>query len=150
MRKAPCWRLRMKPGDNASCAEMQTSVNSILDGLTSAGLISRWRQTLYEPETVAFGGRPGIDIAHDLFCSDTSNFLAYLRQPEPPIGRRELSVLFGAHGPLTFAAPWAAAFNHAGQALAAATEGALERGTRDTLAHHVIFHWNRMGLPSDV
>jgi hypothetical protein len=22
-----------------------------------------------------------------------------------------------------------------------------ERGTRDILAHHVIFHWNRIGLP---
>ena len=207
IRKAPCWRLRMKPGYDVERADMKTSANSILDGLTTAGLISRWRQTLYEPETVAFGGRSGMDIAHDLFCSDSSNILAYLRRPEPTIGRRELSVLlcgalfraagqerfecgdiwhrvarlrpipaetptdrlaelteslrklltydarptgalFGTDGPLAFAASWAAAFNHAGQALgAAANEGALERGTRDILAHHVIFHWNRIGLP---
>jgi thiopeptide-type bacteriocin biosynthesis protein len=93
IRKAPCWRLRMKPGYDVECADMKTSANSILDGLTTAGVISRWRRTLYGPETVAFGGRPGMDIAHDLFCSDSSNILAYLRRPEPTIGRRELSVL---------------------------------------------------------
>lgn len=207
IRKAPCWRLRMKPGYDGERADMKTSVNSILDGLTTAGLISRWRQIRYEPETVAFGGQSGMDIAHDLFCSDSNNILAYLRRPAPTIGRRELSVLlcsalfraaaqewfecgeiwhrvarlrpipaetptdrltelaeslrklltydarptgavFGTDGPLAFAASWAAAFHHAGQALgAAANEGALDRGTRDILAHHVIFHWNRIGLP---
>jgi hypothetical protein len=34
-----------------------------------------------------------MDIAHDLFCSDISNILDYLRRPAPVIGRRELSVL---------------------------------------------------------
>ncbi|MGH3896694.1 MAG: thiopeptide-type bacteriocin biosynthesis protein [Pseudonocardiaceae bacterium] len=207
IRKAPCWRLRLRPGCDVAPADMKISVNSILDGLMTAGLISRWWQTFYEPETVAFGGRSGMDIAHDLFCSDSSNILSYLRRPEPTIGRRELSVLlcstlfraagqewfecgdiwhrvvrlrripaeaptdrltelaeslrklltydarptgalFDTNGPLAFAASWAAGFDHVGQALgAAANEGALERGTRDILAHHVIFHWNRIGLP---
>ncbi|MGH3915279.1 MAG: thiopeptide-type bacteriocin biosynthesis protein [Pseudonocardiaceae bacterium] len=208
IRKAPCWRLRIKPSHDVERAYMETSVNSLLDGLTTVGLISRWRQTLYEPEAVAFGGRMGMDIAHDLFCSDSTKILAYLRRQEPTLGRRELSVLlcsalfraagqewfecgdiwhrvtrlrpipadtptnrltelveslrtllaydahptgalFGTDGPLAFAASWAAAFHHAGQALAAAAhEGALERGTRNVLAHHVIFHWNRIGLPA--
>jgi glycosyl hydrolase family 53 len=60
---------------------------------------------------------------------------------------RPTGALFGTDGPLAFAASWATAFSHTGQALeAAANEGALERGTRDILAHHVIFHWNRIGL----
>ncbi|MGH3942652.1 MAG: thiopeptide-type bacteriocin biosynthesis protein [Pseudonocardiaceae bacterium] len=61
---------------------------------------------------------------------------------------RPTGALFGTDGPLTFAASWATAFHQAGQALtAAANENMLERGTRDILAHHVIFHWNRIGLP---
>lgn len=207
IRKAPCWRLRMKPGCDIALAEMKTSVNSILTALTAAGLISRWWQTPYESETAAFGGRSGMDIAHNLFCSDSSHILGYLGRSEPPIGRRELSILlcdtlfraagqewfecgdiwhrvtrlrliptdtspdrltelteslrklltydtrptgalFDTNGPLAFAASWAAAFNHSGQALgAAANEGVLERGIRNILAHHVIFHWNRIGLP---
>jgi thiopeptide-type bacteriocin biosynthesis protein len=55
--------------------------------------------------------------------------------------------LVGPPGPLASAAPWAAAFDEAGQSLgAAASDGTLERGVRDILAHHVIFHWNRLGL----
>ena len=34
---------------------------------------------------------------------------------------------------------------NAGHALAT---GTLDRGLRDVLAHHVIFHWNRLGLPA--
>lgn len=59
------------------------------------------------------------------------------------------SSLTDASGPLTFAADWAAAFEHAGSALAdAAFDDRLTRGLRAVLAHHVIFHWNRIGLPT--
>lgn len=55
--------------------------------------------------------------------------------------------LFGPGGPLEFATPWAAAFEQAGRELGhAAGEATLGRGVRDVLAHHVIFHWNRLGL----
>lgn len=51
-------------------------------------------------------------------------------------------------GPLAHAAGWACAYTAAGQELAyLAASGALHRGLRDILAHHVIFAWNRIGLP---
>lgn len=56
--------------------------------------------------------------------------------------------LFGSHGPLRPVAERAEAFRHAGIMLKqAVTHGALDRGIRRVLAYHVIFHWNRTGLP---
>jgi thiopeptide-type bacteriocin biosynthesis protein len=50
--------------------------------------------------------------------------------------------------PLAHCARWAAAWTDAGTELAClAGEGRLHRGLRDVLAHHVIFAWNRLGLP---
>jgi protein-L-isoaspartate(D-aspartate) O-methyltransferase len=55
---------------------------------------------------------------------------------------------FLADGPLAFMGSWSEAFDCAGQQLArVARRGSLERGLRAVLAHHVIFHWNRLGLP---
>jgi len=65
------------------------------------------------------------------------------------VGTDPHGILLGADGPLTFAAPWAAAFDETGRRLgAAARDGTLQRGLRNILAHHVIFHWNRLGLAS--
>jgi thiopeptide-type bacteriocin biosynthesis protein len=45
--------------------------------------------------------------------------------------------------------PWLGGFTDAGRALSqAAGTGVLERGLRAVLAHIVIFHWNRLGLPA--
>ncbi|MFC5835345.1 thiopeptide-type bacteriocin biosynthesis protein [Nonomuraea insulae] len=50
--------------------------------------------------------------------------------------------------PLGFAANWSAAFDATGYKLAAlATKGLLHRGLRAVLAHHIVFAWNRLGLP---
>ena len=50
--------------------------------------------------------------------------------------------------PLTGYSQWAEAFQLAGHALAdLAQDGKLQRGLRAVLAHHVIFHANRAGLP---
>jgi thiopeptide-type bacteriocin biosynthesis protein len=50
--------------------------------------------------------------------------------------------------PLDHVAGWAAAYLAAGKELARLnTAGCLHRGLRDVLAHHVIFAWNRLGLP---
>ena len=59
------------------------------------------------------------------------------------------SKLFSAGGPAAAAANWVGAFRQAGVALSAlARAGTLQRGLRDVLAYHVIFHWNRLGLPA--
>ncbi|MFD8969308.1 thiopeptide-type bacteriocin biosynthesis protein [Streptomyces sp. NPDC059568] len=51
-------------------------------------------------------------------------------------------------GPLARATGWACAYTDAGTELADLTaSGQLHRGLRDVLAHHVIFAWNRIGLP---
>ncbi|MFF5106093.1 thiopeptide-type bacteriocin biosynthesis protein [Streptomyces sp. NPDC000134] len=51
-------------------------------------------------------------------------------------------------GPLSAATEWVSAYTEAGSDLARLNEaGQLHRGLRDVLAHHVIFAWNRLGLP---
>jgi thiopeptide-type bacteriocin biosynthesis protein len=67
--------------------------------------------------------------------------LAVPVQPETP--------MFAPGGPVGYAAPWLAGFIRAGQRLGdLATAGRLDRGLRAVLAHIVIFHWNRLGLPA--
>jgi thiopeptide-type bacteriocin biosynthesis protein len=57
--------------------------------------------------------------------------------------------LFNTNGPLAHAADWAGSFRLAGQTLGArARSGSLQRGLRDVLSYHIIFHWNRLGLPA--
>lgn len=52
-------------------------------------------------------------------------------------------------GALRSASPWLTAFEQAGAALRKlADEGRLTRGLRAVIAHHIIFHWNRIGLPA--
>jgi thiopeptide-type bacteriocin biosynthesis protein len=44
--------------------------------------------------------------------------------------------------------PWLTAFERAGQALRDLADGGnLTRGLRAVIAHHIIFHWNRIGIP---
>jgi thiopeptide-type bacteriocin biosynthesis protein len=50
--------------------------------------------------------------------------------------------------PLAFTAGWTEAYATAGRELAdLAADGLLHRGLRAILAHHIIFAWNRHGLP---
>lgn len=61
----------------------------------------------------------------------------------------EAGVLFNPDGPLTHAADWAGSFRLAGQTLGShARTGKLQRGLRDVLSYHIIFHWNRLGHPA--
>jgi thiopeptide-type bacteriocin biosynthesis protein len=201
MRQPPLWRIRLEDPD-------MPAVIQLLDELAADGTITGWQGTLYEPGTNAFGGAAGMDIAHDLFCADTTGVMDYLRRDPPPIGRPELSLLlisamldaagldwpgrgdvyawvaamrpapphespedtakltgqlrtlltvptqdvsplFTEGGTLEFAAHWHGAFETAGHRLARATiSGRLGRGLRVILAHAMIFHWNRLGLPA--
>lgn len=57
------------------------------------------------------------------------------------------SALFQPDGPLALAHEWAATFRSTGHTLSRAVQaGTLERGLRQVLSYHVIFHWNRLGL----
>lgn len=201
IRKAPCWRLRLRSVDPD---ELPALASAQLDRLVERNCLASWRPSSYEPEVLAFGGPTGIRIAHDLFSADSANLLAHLRAGQMPLGRRELSTLlctelfraagqepfeaadiwnrvahlrspgpeiqaeaglvqqlrgvlsydtspdgplFTSGGPLASVHSWVFAFHLSGRHLAhAVTHGNLHRGIRRVLAHHVIFHWNRLGL----
>ncbi|MGH3908148.1 MAG: thiopeptide-type bacteriocin biosynthesis protein [Pseudonocardiaceae bacterium] len=91
IRKHPCWRLRLQPGPAGRA--MTANLAAALDQLTTEGQIGGWWPGIYEAETAAFGGNPGIDIAHDLFCADSRAIITMLRSEETTLGRRELSLL---------------------------------------------------------
>ncbi|SOD67778.1 thiopeptide-type bacteriocin biosynthesis domain-containing protein [Streptomyces zhaozhouensis] len=56
--------------------------------------------------------------------------------------------LLSGDAPAAAVAGWVRAFEKAGRGIGtAAREGTLSRGLRQVLAYHVIFHWNRLGLP---
>ncbi|MEU6404047.1 thiopeptide-type bacteriocin biosynthesis protein [Streptomyces sp. NPDC046985] len=64
-----------------------------------------------------------------------------------PLLLADCDALLRPGGPLEPVAEWAAAFRSAGQALAhGVQDGSLDRGLRQVLSYHVIFHWNRLGL----
>lgn len=98
IRKYPSWRIRCNPGAAADRADVKDTVNAVLDSLRTDGQLQRWRETVYEPETLTFGGFQGMDIAHALFHADSRGVLDYLSRHGSAttghtLGRRELSIL---------------------------------------------------------
>ncbi len=88
IRKVPGWRLRYQ-ADEAGAA----AVRDLLTGMANDHHLIRWRDGIYEPETLAFGGPTGMDIAHTLFHADSRHLLTF----QTGLGRRETAVLlFGA------------------------------------------------------
>ncbi|MFF3733415.1 methyltransferase, FxLD system [Streptomyces sp. NPDC002476] len=180
-------------------------IESLLSDLVGDGVVVSWLPCVYEPETEAFGGPDAMDVAHELFHSDSRHLLTYEWSPEH-LGRRETAALLAsammrgagldwfeqgdvwakiaalrpvtsplppervaelapavrelmttdAHGlcrpdgPLHAHGAWVTAFERAGATLAdLAGCGALTRGLRAVIAHHMIFHANRAGLVRD-
>jgi len=208
------WRFRYLPASSTSAGEAKNLLEEAVRSLRDCGCVSRWVESIYEPETNAFGGKEGMAAAHDLFHADSCHILAHLGGPADAMTtgaldgrskRRELSVLLCAalmraagqdryeqgdiwakvvdhrptehsaqparwctftaamnrlitvdtgpetalrNGALEYAGNWLTAFEHAGQTLRTLSdEGLLTRGIRAVTAHHIIFHWNRLGLP---
>jgi protein-L-isoaspartate(D-aspartate) O-methyltransferase len=192
IRKGDTWRIRIEsPADGL--IEHVTMCLLDADGVRSV------TETIYEPETTAFGGPAGIDAAHRLFHADSRHLISQATWPGRDL-RRELPVVLASrmlhaarqdwyeqgdcwarlaahrddgHGPqpapatvdamLTLmtaladapASPlharpdWGSAFEDAGRQLAGlAGRGTLARGLRAVLAHHLLFLFNRHGVPA--
>lgn len=81
-------RLRYRVGSPAPV------VTSLLDTLVEEGLLTGWKNGVYEPETTAFGGAGGMEIAHHLFHVDSVHLTARAARPGPPkLGRTETFVV---------------------------------------------------------
>ncbi|BDM67517.1 O-methyltransferase [Streptomyces nigrescens] len=86
--------------------------------------------------------RPGDEIR-----GPQQNRAAVHRLMTVDVSTTSRSVTSGRLAPL---AEWIATFEWFGQQLADLNrQGRLERGLRAVIAHHGIFHWNRLGLPAE-
>ncbi|AXE28165.1 bacteriocin biosynthesis protein (plasmid) [Streptomyces globosus] len=93
VRKHPCWRLRVLPAPATSSRAVRARLTANLDAAIACGAVQQWRVIPYEPETAAFGGAVGIQLAHDLFHTDSEGALAFLhtadanpsRQPDAKV-----------------------------------------------------------------
>lgn len=68
-------------------------VADLLEGLVADQVISGWVGGVYEPETEAFGGPEGMDVAHCLFCADSRALLA---ETDSPVARERCVLLLSA------------------------------------------------------
>ena len=93
IRKHPRWRIRVQAASPQHRPELAARLDRIWADLTDTGAISAWQPTVYEPETLAFGGTSGMRVAHELFSADSRTALDHLTRTDPPLGIRETSIL---------------------------------------------------------
>ncbi len=95
------------------------------------------------------------DVWHHVITAEHRSSLADLPRERLEVTAAEIRALLVADldsltspgGPLAPVAEWVTAFRDAGRSLAEAVRlGTLDRGLRQVLSYHVIFHWNRLGL----
>lgn len=91
VRKTPHWRLRYLPEPPGTEGNVRGFVIQALEDLHNDGSITRWAETLYEPELHAFGGADAMTAAHQLFHQDSQHILA--RPPGTGDHRREHTIL---------------------------------------------------------
>lgn len=77
VRKAPHWRLRCHPAPEATSQDVAAHIAKALNSSVSCGATANWHSTLYEPESIAFGGPAGLQLAHALFHADSEGVLDY-------------------------------------------------------------------------
>jgi thiopeptide-type bacteriocin biosynthesis protein len=90
VRKHSAWRLR---ATGANPADTRSAVDAALTKLISAGHLASTQPSIYEPECAAFGGPAGTNIAHRLFCADSTGAVRLFGQPGINRRRREISLL---------------------------------------------------------
>lgn len=201
------WFLRKPPGLRIRIAGARSytdALTGVFDDAVRDGLVTRWWSAEYEPEIAVFGGDVGMNLAHEIFASDSTGITHFIQPSTATSDRVLLSLILMTHlqraagldwnergdvwvrvaaqrtshdlpagdlerlaeqahtvmttdthavtrrpGAFATVAPWADALHRHGRDLAsAAHDGDLTRGLREILSLHVIFHWNRMGLPA--
>lgn len=91
VRKGASWRVRCLPVPGRD-EQMSLVLKQTMRDLVTGGSIPCWTMTTtYEPETHAFGGPDGMDLAHQLFHADSRHLLSHLRQARDNY-RRELGL----------------------------------------------------------